>query len=364
MDKNSVWYRGVDPIERVHEKDMSCQDFVNRFERPERPLMIQGLTERWPASKNWTFEALCRNYGNVLFQCGDDDNGKSMKMKMKHFLGYMHHQKDDNPLYIFDSTFNERGATRPLRHDYEVPKYFKQNLWDEMPKDKDPPHSWFLIGPQRSGTTVHIDPLGTSAWNTLLQGRKRWFVIEPKAPKKIVEGIEFLKRDEDDEAIMYFTHTVPLIRRKYEKQFEMFEIIQHPGETIFLPGGWWHAVLNLDDTVAVTHNYVNEVNFDKVWRKTRKGRLDVSRVWLSRIGMKYPHLVVRAKALDKEDGFDFEKAIEHRRLKKLRKAERKRKRREEKMRRKQKVNSTTSPSSSSSSSTTSSSSSSSTGGMF
>ena len=86
--------------------------------------------------------------------------------------------------------------------------------------------------------------------------------------------------------------------------------------------------MNLDDTVAVTHNYVNEVNFDKVWRKTRKGRLDVSRLWLSRVGMKYPHLVVRAKALDKEDGFDFEKAIEDRRLKKLRKAEKKRKRKE------------------------------------
>ena len=77
--------------------------------------------------------------------------------------------------------------------------------------------------------------------------------------------------------------------------------------------------------------------------------------------MKYPHLVVRAKALDKEDGFDFEKAIEDRRLKKLRKAEKKRKRKEEKMRMKQKVNST---SSSSSSSSLSSSSSSSTGGMI
>ena len=96
--------------------------------------MIQGLTESWPASKNWNFKALCRDYGNVPFQCGDDDNGKSMKLKMKHFLGYMHQQKDDNPLYVFDSTFNERGATRSLRFDYEVPKYFKQNLWDEMPK--------------------------------------------------------------------------------------------------------------------------------------------------------------------------------------------------------------------------------------
>ncbi|CAN0536527.1 unnamed protein product, partial [Scytosiphon promiscuus] len=64
--------------------------------------------------------------------------------------------------------------------------------------------------------------------------------------------------------INYFVDLLPRIRRKYGDSIKTYEFVQHPGYTVFVPGGWHHAVLNLDDTVAITQNFCSRHNFEKV----------------------------------------------------------------------------------------------------
>jgi hypothetical protein len=42
------------------------------------------------------------------------------------------------------------------------------------------------------------------------------------------------------------------------------QFVQHAGETVVVPAGWWHVVLNLDCTVCVTQNFAAPLHYPKV----------------------------------------------------------------------------------------------------
>lgn len=70
---------------------------------------------------------------------------------------------------------------------------------------------------------------------------------------------------------------------------------------MFVPGGWWHAVLNLDDTIAITENVCNQGNFDRVWHRTRKQRKKLAYKWLKILREDHPDAYARALMMNRRD---------------------------------------------------------------
>ena len=120
-------------------------------------------------------------------------------------------------------------------------------------------------------------------------------------------ALDVIKKDEDDEAINYFVDFIPRLRQ--QGIHHMIEFTQYPGDTVYIPGGWWHAVLNLDDTIAITQNFCSSANLPEVWRKTRTGRKKMSLKWRRILGDVRPELAQVIDEIDAGDCFLREESI-------------------------------------------------------
>ncbi|CAD7956834.1 unnamed protein product [Amoebophrya sp. A25] len=154
-----------------------------------------------------------------------------------------------------------------------------------------PDNRWLLVGNRRSGSKWHKDPNLTSAVNLTLSGRKKWFFLPPEvAPPGVMQSedgaevcqpvslFEWLLQFYDEFRRLHYADAGgPVGNNKRRKVASAIpnaskgalhqtstssrarEGVCGPGEMVFVPKGWWHAVLNLDDaTVAVTENFTTE----------------------------------------------------------------------------------------------------------
>ena len=58
------------------------------------------------------------------------------------------------------------------------------------------------------------------------------------------------------------------------------EVVQEAGEMIYVPGGWWHMVINLEDAIAVTQNIADSCNFPLVWGDMQRSQSRHAEPWL------------------------------------------------------------------------------------
>jgi histone arginine demethylase JMJD6 len=152
--------------------------------------------------------------------------------------------------------------------------------------EEPPNYKWFLLGAKYSGSPLHVDPLHTSAWNTLVKGKKLWVVLEPDEHEPISEvpdadaninnenSNNSSSNGSSSSSTMYtpkqfFTDVLPqmilssshhAVNNKKIRTRKFYHFVQLPGETVYVPFGMPHAVLNTEISVAITHNFVKKSN--------------------------------------------------------------------------------------------------------
>ena len=123
--------------------------------------------------------------------------------------------------------------------------------------------------------------------------KRRWFSLSPsltslhwwgeRIGKLLVEIL--LKRSRTARASVAAASDI-LLRSE-------FFILLNP-----LSGGYWHVVLNMDLTVAVTQNFCSTTNFRMVWPRVVRSRPKMSKKFFERLQRRRPDLARLAEQID------------------------------------------------------------------
>jgi hypothetical protein len=231
--------------------NLSVTAFVREYEEANRPVVLTDVVPQWPAFQRWRDRAyLLAHAGDAQWEVGP------VHMRLADYFAYSDATRDEAPLYLFDPRFATRSPA--LADDYAVPPHFGEDLFALLGAAARPHHRWLIVGPARSGSTFHIDPNGTSAWNAVVTGAKRWIMFPPgTVPPGVhpsADGADVTSPVSLAEWLLSFyddarAHDPPPV-----------EFTARAGDLVFVPHGWWHAVLNLEDSIAITHNYVSRRN--------------------------------------------------------------------------------------------------------
>ncbi|KAG8526944.1 uncharacterized protein KY384_008373 [Bacidia gigantensis] len=255
------------------------------------PFVLTDPVKSWPIFADWSIEKLGNQYNEVKFRA------EAVDWPLGTYIQYMRNNTDESPLYLFDRSFADKMAL--TTGSYTPPSCFGADLFHILGEQR-PDHKWLIIGPERSGSTFHKDPNATSAWNSVIRGSKFWILFPPTT---LPPGV-FVSEDQSEV-------TSPLSIAEWFLEFHAQardipgckEGICSAGEVLHVPSGWWHLVVNLEESIAVTQNFVPESHLSNVLDFMKNKSDQVSgfieaiqspyNLFVERMRQTYPKLLVK-----------------------------------------------------------------------
>ncbi|KAL3893324.1 MAG: hypothetical protein SGPRY_014310 [Prymnesium sp.] len=272
-------------LSRLHASELSIQRFE---ELQAAPLVIEGMgsAEGWPIARS------CADEASFLSAMGDSlqlpitellpthgmGKPQKLRLRLREYRAYAEENEVDFPYYPWERDFDRERAH--LLREFWPPEAFSlaRDLYgvsDAMRRIFPfSCHRFLICGGERTGAVAHQDPKCSAAWNTCLFGMKRWVFLPPSVTAEQMRQLAYdasmgannlSNADSEDYRQTppgyWWLDSFPRLRAS---GLPMLEVLQRPGDTIYIPPRWWHAVINLPDaptevlTLCVTQNLLTE----------------------------------------------------------------------------------------------------------
>lgn len=230
--------------------------FLKQYWAAGKPVVFKNFTASWPANKSWALEELARAYGgiDIEVQMGRDADANfelnsiahKTKTNLAEYIQKVIEVESSNDFYMTaNNKVLGRTECKSLLQDVgHLPDFVNaptaNGMW----------HMW--VGPKGTLTPLHHDE--ACLLHAQLVGRKRWRLVSPLHLPNVYNHLAvFSKLDINNIDYAKF----PLMRN-----VEILDVVVNPGEAIFIPLGWWHAVTALDKTVSLQ---TTDFTFDNYW---------------------------------------------------------------------------------------------------
>ncbi|HET7002687.1 MAG TPA: cupin-like domain-containing protein, partial [Puia sp.] len=236
--------RSVDRVESI-----SPEVFRNNYYVPLKPLVIAGLAKKWPAYSKWNWDFFKAVLGDQ--QIGIYNNSKSDAytpvntaddyMKFGDYIDMIRKGPAEWRIFLFN-IFEHAPS---ILEDFCWPEEYSKGFVKKYPM--------LFTGGQGSVTHMHFDIDLSHIFHTQFIGKKRilLFPYEEqhklyRKPWEVLSMVNFEKfYDTGNNKIDY--ERFPALRLA-----KGYELILDHGETLFMPGGYWHHMEYIDSGFAMS----------------------------------------------------------------------------------------------------------------
>ncbi|KDN49359.1 hypothetical protein RSAG8_02061, partial [Rhizoctonia solani AG-8 WAC10335] len=262
-----------DAASRLNMNRIEAESIAHKFATSSaEPFIVTNALSHleWPAfcsvdsqgNPAWELSKLLQKYPSVSFRA------EAFDCTLQTYCAYAENcPEDDAPLYLFDSRFVEKTD---MGADYTPPSFLSEDLFQLM-GDKRPDYRWLIVGPEKSGSTFHKDPNATSAWNAVITGSKGWVMFPPDVcPPGVYVSPDEAEVTSPLSLAEWFMSYFDAAWSEYGRGTGNMRVgVCRAGEIVYVPSGWWHLVVNLEPSVAVTQNFASEHELTNVLRFMR-----------------------------------------------------------------------------------------------
>lgn len=215
-------------VERVSK--ISKRDFKRKYFKSQKPVVIEGLIEDWPAYSKWDFDYIRNVAGDKTVPLYDDRpvdhrekfNEPHARMKMSDYLDLLQNEPTKYRIFLW----NLLKEVPELQKDFSYPN-LGLRLMKGLPM--------LFFGGEESHTFMHYDIDLANIFHIHFEGKKECILFPQtqnkyiyKVPHSLIthESIDFSEPDYE---------TWPGL-----KYLQGFKTHLNHGDILYLPEGYWH----------------------------------------------------------------------------------------------------------------------------